>query len=148
MVAAIRSLEMDLRTLPSAAGAIALLASISATAGRAQADFVEDLIERQFKGLIEQCIDTDCLNNPGASVGSWRVTGLMPGQALNMFNSPNPNAATVGKIPAGTGGIRILDSLTHGRRWNGPADGPPEWCRVRYGPREGWVSFQYLVLER
>jgi hypothetical protein len=92
-------MEMGLRKLTSAAGAIAMLASIYATAAGAQVggDFIEDLFERQLKELIEQCVDTNCLNNPGASAGSWRVTGLMAGQALSMFNSPNPNTAIVGR---------------------------------------------------
>jgi hypothetical protein len=143
---AIRRLEMGARTLSSAVAAIALLTGASAITTGARAamgdDFVEEWIGREVGKLIGECIDADCLRNPNASVGSWTVTGLMPGQALNMFNGPVPNRTIVGQIPAGGGGIRILDCLT------GAGSRQPEWCRVRYGRQEGWVSFQYLVRER
>ena len=136
---------MGTRTLPFAVAAIALLMSSAAVTTRADAAMGDDIIEewfgREVEKLVGECIDADCLRNPNASVGSWSVTGVMPGQALNMFDSPVPNRTIVGQIPAGGGGIRILDCLTGASR-------RPEWCRVRYGRREGWVSFQYLVRER
>jgi hypothetical protein len=137
---------MGVRTLPFAVAATSLLTIASAITTDAHAamgdDFIEKMFEQKFKELIEECVDADCLNNPNASVGSWTVTGLMPGQALNMFNSPVPNRTIVGQIPAGSGGIRILDCLT------GATSRQPEWCRVRYGRQEGWVSFQYLDRDR
>jgi hypothetical protein len=152
MIIAIRRLEMGNKALTSTVAGAALLASISVTATRAHAGIGDDLIEKMFENAFEEiikaCIETGCPSNPGAAMGSWRVTGLGSGQQLNMFSRPSLNTAIVGAIPAGGGGIFILDSFSRGRRWNGPADGQPEWCRVRYGAQEGWVSFEYLIRER
>lgn len=66
----------------------------------------------------------------------WRVTGVEPGDVLNIRETPDPEGAIVGGIPANARRVRGF-----GCEETAAGQG---WCRVKYGDVVGWSRARYL----
>jgi hypothetical protein len=85
----------------------------------------------------------------------YRVTGVRPGDVLNLRAAPKADAAKLGTIPPGgtclrnlgcQGGLSFqefstLSKTAQARRLKQN----PRWCRVEYQGITGWVAGRYLA---
>lgn len=66
----------------------------------------------------------------------FAVTGVAPGDRLNLRAGPSATAEAVGALAPGTAGVEVVETTPDGR-----------WGRVNAGEGPAWVSMRYLVAE-
>lgn len=64
---------------------------------------------------------------------SFRVSGVVAGDTLNVRNGPSEYHPTVGRIPAGGRGVQIVGACRD------------LWCPIRHGRLQGWANRYYLA---
>lgn len=64
---------------------------------------------------------------------SLRVAGVEIGDVLNVRSGPSEYDATVGTIPSGSRGVRIVGECA------------ASWCPIHFGDLSGWVNANYLA---
>jgi Bacterial SH3 domain len=64
---------------------------------------------------------------------SFRVSGVVAGDTLNVRNGPSEYHPLVGRIPASGRGVQIVGACRD------------LWCPIRHGRLNGWVNRYYLV---
>ena len=82
----------------------------------------------------------------------YAVTGVAPGDVLNLRAGPSGNAERIGVIPHDARGLQNLGCQGQPSFAEWQAMSPEErvrrgkrvWCRVRYQGVEGWVAGRYL----
>jgi len=74
----------------------------------------------------------------GGGPGQWAVTGVDPGDVLNMRAEPSGNAAIIGALAPYETGIENLGCTV-------PSSSSTEWCRIRIRDFEGWVAGRFLT---
>lgn len=84
----------------------------------------------------------------------YRVTGVEPGDRLNIRAAPSANARKVGSIPPGSACVRNLgcqggltlaeySALSRAEQQE-RLKAHPRWCRVEYQGTTGWVAGRFL----
>jgi len=64
---------------------------------------------------------------------SFRVSGVVAGDTLNVRNGPSEYHPTVGRIPASGRGVQIVGACRD------------LWCPIRHGRLQGWANRYYLA---
>ena len=64
---------------------------------------------------------------------SFRVSGVVAGDTLNVRNGPSEYHPTVGRIPASGRGVQIVGACRD------------LWCPIRHGRLKGWANRYYLA---
>jgi uncharacterized membrane protein len=64
----------------------------------------------------------------------FRVTGVAPGDALNIRAQPSARAAIVGRLPRNASGVEVTARSPDGR-----------WGRINTGETAGWVALRFLA---
>ena len=64
---------------------------------------------------------------------SFRVSGVIDGDTLNVRSGPSENHPPVGRIPASGRGVQIVGTCRD------------TWCPIKHGRLKGWVNRYYLA---
>jgi Bacterial SH3 domain len=64
---------------------------------------------------------------------SFRVSGVIDGDTLNVRSGPSENHPAVGRIPASGRGVHIVGTCRD------------TWCPIKHGRLKGWVNRYYLA---
>ena len=64
---------------------------------------------------------------------SFRVSGVIDGDTLNVRSGPSENHPPVGRIPASGRGVHIVGTCRD------------TWCPIKHGRLKGWVNRYYLA---
>jgi uncharacterized protein YgiM (DUF1202 family) len=75
------------------------------------------------------------VETPKPVQNSFRVSGVVAGDTLNVRNGPSEYHPLVGRIPASGRGVQIV----------GPCR--DLWCPIRHGRLKGWVNRYYLAAD-
>lgn len=85
----------------------------------------------------------------------FRVSGVQPGDVLNVRAEPDAGAAKIGEIPPDgtclrnlgcTGGLTLHEytTLSEDQRQQRLKENP-RWCKIEYQGTIGWVAGRYLI---
>ncbi|AHB47156.1 peptide-binding protein [Hyphomicrobium nitrativorans NL23] len=82
----------------------------------------------------------------------WAVTGVAPGDVLNLRDVPHGDSKKLAGIPPDTRGLKHLGCLTPEPsldRWmimteSERINAKLQWCRVEYRGMQGWVAARFL----
>jgi len=77
--------------------------------------------------------------NAGVEESWYSVTGIEPGDTLNVRLGAGSNYDIVARLPNGSGRIRIVGEPL--------MNGVTEWVQIAFGNRTGWVAKKYLKAE-
>ena len=64
---------------------------------------------------------------------SFRVSGVIDGDTLNVRSGPSEYHPAVGRIPASGRGVHIVGTCRD------------TWCPIKHGQLKGWVNRYYLA---